>query len=194
MVSLEDENNENCATSSSKVQPTLDVLVKSTIATKAEIMWALKCISSGFSNNVCVNINSMFKTMFPDSHIATGFSMSSLKVSYIINHGLAPHFKQILKDGVGKSDCYVVSFDESLNDITQTCQMDILIRYWDINDNVKVRYWRYSFLGHSTHSDLLKHFNESLSGLDSMDGPAVNWKFFGTLTTLTTVNVNNYHS
>ena len=62
----------------------------------------------------------MFKTMFPDSHIATGFSMSSSKVSYIINHGLAPHFKQISKDGVGKSDCYVVSFDESLNDVTQT--------------------------------------------------------------------------
>ena len=56
----------------------------------------------------------------------------------------------------------MVSFDESLNDITQTCQMEILIRYWDINDNVKVRYWRYSFLGHSTHSDLLKHFNESV--------------------------------
>ena len=51
-----------------------------------------------------------------------------------------------------------------------------------------VRYWTSSFLGHSTHSDLLKHFNESLSGLHlsrmlqvSMDGPAVNWKFFDAL-------------
>ena len=181
-------NKESCATSSSKVQSTLDVLVKSSIATKAEIMWALKCVSSGFSNNSCANINSMFKSMFPNSNVASAFSMAATKVSYVINHGLATHFKQILKDGITKSDCYVVSFDESLNDITQTCQMDILIRYWDSNDSVKVRYWTSSFLGHSTHSDLLKHFNESLSGLDlskmlqvSVDGPAVNWKFFDAL-------------
>ena len=60
--------------------------------------------------------------------------------------------------------------------------MDILIQYWDSNDSVKVKYyWTSSFLVHSSHSNLLKHFNESLSGLDlskmlqvSMDGPAVN--------------------
>ena len=67
--------------------------------------------------------------MFPDSNIASAFSMAPTKVLYVINHGLATHFKQILKDGITKSDCYVVSFDESLNDITQTCQMDILIQY-----------------------------------------------------------------
>ena len=36
----------------------------------------------------------------------------------------------------------------------------------DSNDSIKVRYWTSSFLGHSTHSNLLKHFNESLPGLD----------------------------
>ena len=114
----------------------------------------------------------MFKSMFPDS--------------YVINHGLATHFKQILKDGITKSDCYVVSFHESLNDITETFQ---IVRYWtDVSYMSDVRYWTSSFLGHSTHSDLLKHFNESLSGLHlsrmlqvSMDGPAVNWKFFDAL-------------
>ena len=111
VVSLKDEdvNKESCATSSSKVQSTLDVLVKSSIATKAEIMWALKCVSSGFSNNSCANINSMFKSMFPDSNVASAFSMAPTKVSYVINHGLATHFKQILKDGITKSDCYFVS-------------------------------------------------------------------------------------
>ena len=164
VVSLEDENvnKERCATSSSKVQSTLDFLVKSSIATKAEFMWTFKCVSSGFSNNSCANINSMFKPMFPDSNVASAFSMASTKVSYVINHGLATHFKQILKDGITKTDCYVVSFHESLNDIIQTCQMDILSRYWDSNDTVKVSYWASSLLGHSTHFDLLKHFNESL--------------------------------
>ena len=62
--------------------------------------------------------------------------------------------------------------------------MDILIWYWDSNDSGKVRYWT-PFLEHSTNSNVLKHFNDSLSELDlskmlqlSVDGPALNWKFF----------------
>ena len=51
VLSLEDEdvNKKSCATTSSKVQSTLDVLEKSSIVTKAEIMWALKYVSSGCS-------------------------------------------------------------------------------------------------------------------------------------------------
>ena len=81
-MSLEDEdvNKGSYATSSSKVQSTLDVLVKSSITTKAEIMWTLKCVLSGFSNNSCANINIMFKSMFPDSNIASAFSMATTKV------------------------------------------------------------------------------------------------------------------
>ena len=110
VVSLEDEdvNKESRATSSSKVQSILDDLVKSSIATKDEIMWALKCVSSGFSNDSCASINSMFKSMFPESYVASAFSMAPTKVSYIINHGLATHFKQILNDGIKKLDCYIV--------------------------------------------------------------------------------------
>ena len=70
----------SCATSPSKVQSTLDVLVKWSIASKPDIMWALKCMSSGFSNS-CANINSMFKSMFPDSNVASAFSMAPTKVS-----------------------------------------------------------------------------------------------------------------
>ena len=117
--------------------------------------------------------------------------MSTSKVSYIVNHGLAPYFKIILKDEITKSDCYIVSFDESLNDKTQMCQMDLLIRYWDVNDKVKVRYWISAFLGHSAASEgemKLTHFNEKLSGFDSskmfqvsLDGPSTNWKFLDDL-------------
>ena len=95
-------NKENCTTSSSKVQLTLDVLVKSSTATKAEIMWALKYLSSGFSNNSCANTNSMFKSMVPDSNVAGAFSMAPAKISYVTYHELATHFKQILKAGITK--------------------------------------------------------------------------------------------
>ncbi|XP_047140612.1 uncharacterized protein LOC124815840 [Hydra vulgaris] len=129
-----------------------------------------------------------FKKMFPDSKVAEDFTMNTSKVSYIVNHGLAPYFKTLLKEEITKSDCYIVSFDESLNDITQTCQMDLLVRYWDGNDKVKVRYWTSAFLGHSAASDLLTHFNENLSRFDSskmyqvsMDGPSTNLKFLDDL-------------
>ena len=68
-------------------------------------MWALKYVSSGFSNNSSANINSMLKSIFPYGNVASAFSMAPTKVSYVINHGLATHFKQILKDGITKSAC-----------------------------------------------------------------------------------------
>ena len=51
---------------------------------------------------------------------------------------------------------------------------------------VKARYWDSSFFGHAKHDDLFKQLNEATKELDqqtlyqiSMDGPSVNWKFYG---------------
>ncbi|XP_047123731.1 uncharacterized protein LOC124806683 [Hydra vulgaris] len=179
---------EKISTFFTKKQATIVSLIKSSLSTNAEIIWALKSTMSCYSNNSCAKLNDTFKKMFPDSKIAEDFTMSTSKVSYIVNHGLAPYFKTLLKEEITKSDCYIVSFDESLNDITQTCQMDLLVRYWDGNDKVKVRYWTSAFLGHSAASDLLTHFNENLSRFDlskmyqvSMDGPSTNLKFLDDL-------------
>ena len=90
-----------------------------------------------------------------------------------------------MTDHLEKSDMHVFSFDESLNDVTQTSEMDLYVRYWDVNaSQVKSRYYGSSFLGHDTHKDLLKHFGEITKDLSpsklchiSMDGPNVNLKF-----------------
>ena len=84
-----------------------------------------------------------------------------------------------------KSDCFVISFDESLNGYTQNCQMDTLIRYFDhVENRVKVRYLESKFFEHATHEDLFIQFMQALFKLDtnkmfqvSMDGPIVNLKF-----------------
>ena len=39
---------------------------------------------------------------------------------YAINHGLAPFLKSALMSDLQKSDIHTYSFDESLNEITQT--------------------------------------------------------------------------
>ena len=46
------------------------------------------------------------------------------------------HFKNVLLDEVKNSQIHVLSFDDSLNDVTQKCEMDVLIRFWDDAENV----------------------------------------------------------
>ena len=66
-----------------------------------------------------------------------------------------------------KSDCFVISFDESLNDYTQNCQRDILIRYFDhVENRVKVRYLDSKYFGHISHQDLFIQFTQALFKLD----------------------------
>ena len=124
--------------------------------------------------------------MFPDHPVVEKFQLAQTKLMYITNFWLAPHFQDILKQKINNSDFFIVSFDESLNKSTQTCQMDLGIRFWNKEMmQVEVRYWNSKFLGHAKHMDLVEHFNKALEGLDlskiiqiSMDGPNVNWCFF----------------
>ena len=80
--------------------------------------------------------------MFPDSKIAQNFQLGPDKLKYICNFGIAPYFKDVLKETLKKSDLYVICFDESLNDVIQSCQMDVLIRYFDFADR-KVKILRF---------------------------------------------------
>ena len=155
-------------------QKTLESCVKSEI-TKAEIIWLLKTD----------DLSDVFAAMFPDSAIALQFQMACSKSMYKLNHGLAPHFKSLLLETLQMSEIHVYSIDESLNEVTQTSEMDLYIRFWDLNGNrVNVRYFGSSFLGHTTHKDVLTHFNDIVKGLEppklyqiSMDGPNVNLRF-----------------
>ena len=71
-----------------------------------------------------------------------------------------------------------------MNDITQTSEMDICLRFWnDETNKVEDRYWDSEFLGHTTHQDLHDSLQEGLRLFDmekmaqlSMDGPNVNLK------------------
>ena len=126
----------------------------------------MQSVLKGHSNNSS-NASPLFKVMFPDSKIVESFALGADKLRYLITYGIAPYFYDLLKDNVNNSDCYTVLFDESLNRISQTSHMDYLLRYWDnIAKMVKVRCWNSSYLGHTTHKDLLEGFNSSVSNLD----------------------------
>ena len=94
----------------------------------------------------------------------------------------------LLHDSINKSPVYTLSFDESLNKVTQECEVDLIIRIWDDDNMVKVWYLGSSFCAHSTAKDLMtqlmtqevtnKLAPEKLYQI-SMDGPKVNWSFTG---------------
>jgi len=86
---------------------------------------------------------------------------------------------------LGQCKHFVLAFDESLNKITQSGQMDVHIRYWDeVSERVMTRYVGSQFLGHATAIDLVDAFKSEVEQLNckrpaqvSMDEPSVNWSF-----------------
>lgn len=158
-------------------------------AIKAQIIWLLKSIASGYSNNSCDDIGDVLKSMDPDSRVLQNFKMKRSKASYVVNHGLAQYFKKLLENEINNSDTLVISFDESLNDVIQESEMVLIIRYWCPKDSkVKSRYYDSAFFGHGRAEDLLKQLNSLTKSIDkrkvisvSMDGPNVNLKMIKNL-------------
>ena len=68
--------------SSDNVQ-TLDLTMHDLARRKAETVWSLKSVYSGFSNISTSNINQIFSAMFPDRKIAKSFQISPDKLKYI---------------------------------------------------------------------------------------------------------------
>ena len=59
-----------------------------------------------------------------------------------------------------------------MNEVTQNCQVDVLIRYFNEDDKqFKVRYLDSCFLGHSVNIDLFEQFTNAVNELN---GQSVN--------------------
>lgn len=78
------------------VQSLSDLCMLSKKVAEAEILWALKCVSSHFSGNSNTGVNDLFKRMFSDSEIAANYSMSKSKFRYVATFGLGPYFAKKL--------------------------------------------------------------------------------------------------
>ena len=73
--------------------------------------------------------------MFSNSPIAKDFQMSRTKVTHLINFAIATHFIKTLIDELKSCDYYSISFDESLNETTQTYQMGVHVHYLTKSEN-----------------------------------------------------------
>ncbi|KAG8177476.1 hypothetical protein JTE90_008660 [Oedothorax gibbosus] len=135
--------------------------------TRAEIMWCIHTVIGNKSLRSAEKDVKVFAQIFPDSDVAKKMQLAKSKMSYLIVHGLAYHFKQILLKEVMLAEQFVIGFDERFNKITQNQQMDLNIRFWDsVNTHVKTCYFTSVFLGRSTAKDLLEAFLGTTEHLD----------------------------
>ena len=73
--------------------------------------------------------------MFPDSKIGSSFQMGPDKLQCYVTFWLALYLKVLIIDTLKKSDCHVLSLDESLNNFTQTSEIDLLFQFFDNSPN-----------------------------------------------------------
>ena len=91
----------------------------------------------------------VFFNTFPDSEIPKSCQLGPSKIKYLTNFRIAPSYKSVLLERIKESPCFVISYDESLNPVTETCEIDLLVRYFgETEENVKIRYLDSQFLGH----------------------------------------------
>ena len=64
----------------------------------------MQTVTKGHSKNLNNNVTELFKVMFPNSQIAKMFTLGADKTRFIINHGIAPYFYEILKANVNLAD------------------------------------------------------------------------------------------
>lgn len=115
---------------------TLDNFVTSELVTKAEILYAPAQIVRKGSLRQFELVAELFPIMFPDSQIAKKMSIHKDKLSYVVTHGLGPYLQEELSTYVQKQKYFSISFDESLNKVSQKGQMDLVIRFWRDDKNV----------------------------------------------------------
>ena len=77
----------------------------------------------------------IFRHIFPDSGPAKKITTVCVEMRYVLKYGLGPYFKNLMSESVKKSSVYSLSFDESLREVTQDCEMVVMVRYWHSNSN-----------------------------------------------------------
>ena len=69
--------------------------------------------------------------LFPNRKVTEMMQLEPSKLKYVVNHGMAPCVKEILENQVIDTVWFIVSLDESINEVTQTSEMDICLLFWN---------------------------------------------------------------
>ena len=95
-----DSSSEKPATVEKKKRNTLEDLIINENTLIAEIQWTFKVVMLHLSLRSCTDFNKLFVSMFPDSEVASKFTLGKTKCDYFVNYGIAPHLKNILTKAI----------------------------------------------------------------------------------------------
>ena len=77
--------------------------------------------------------------------IGTHNRLNLVQTKYAVNFGIALYLRSLLVDEIKQSSCFIPCLDESLNSQTQTCEINLVIRYsTKTKKRVDVRYFNLS--------------------------------------------------
>ena len=62
-----------------------------------EILWIIKYVLLGYSNNSVKDTITLFQEVFPDSKVSSKMGLGPAKIRYVVNHGIVPYSEQLLK-------------------------------------------------------------------------------------------------
>ena len=180
-----DNSNQLTFSSSGVLQPKSIVLSLDDQVATAEIYQALQVAAANYSFASTNSDSERFKLMFPNSPVASRYSMAETKVKYIIQFGIADYRKEELVCDI-KECPFTFKFDETTNRMVKK-QYDGYFQYWSPKEDKVVNVYAGSvFIGHCDSDDLVTHCNELLNNLNvdsqyllhlGMDGPNVNLAF-----------------
>ena len=102
---------------------------------------------SAFPLRSCESLSNCFQKMFLDSKIVQNVSLGRAKCSNIQTYGIFPiFFFPVLMDENKHSDHYAVSFNESMNKVTQDEQINVRIQFWiELTNLLESRYLKSVF-------------------------------------------------
>ena len=135
--------------------------------------------------------------MFPDSKIASNFSLSRTSASYMISEGLSPYFtKKIIQDLVKSNLPFSLHFDETTNTQVKK-QVDLILHYWSpTHEEVWIAYYTSLFFGHAEGDKVAQKIHvwkayewsnsSEQNGKLIRDGPNVNKTIFWRLNEMIT--------
>ena len=144
------------------------------------------------------HIGDLVRTMFPDSKVASNFSLSRTSASCTISEGMAPYFTcQMLADLRDSDLTFCVHIDETTTAQVKK-QMDLTVRYWSPTHNeVWVRFYTSLFFSHAegvkVATAMYNKMQDDGIQVDKMltltqDGPNVNKTIFQKMNELISEN------
>jgi hypothetical protein len=123
-------------------------------ATKATIQIALKSVESNWSYNSLDTFPEFLASIAPDSAILQKVKFKASKLSYMISHGLGPHFHDILLDDLRKAHSYTLGLDSATTKhLGLSKSLDFKVRFYSERMGmVKNIYDAFFWINHSNVS------------------------------------------